>query len=123
VLKSLLSLFFGLTLVQTSWSQETKMQCSLPLKPPKFPPAWTDSIRISLREEQGMISDHRHFHKGKPFVAVLTGVWVKNKDYTVEVMFLGKNDHPTEIWTQKLRWNGEKTKVELSALKLEQKFP
>lgn len=99
------------------------MQCSLTLKPPKFPPAWTDSIRVSLREEQGMISDHRHYQKGKPFVAVLTGVWVKNKDYTVEVMFLGKNDHPNEIWTQKLRWNGEKTKVELNALKLEQKFP
>jgi hypothetical protein len=102
---------------------ETKIRCTLPTKGSKFPPAWTDSIRLSLREEQGMISDHRHYQKGKPFVALLSGNWTKNKNYTLEVLFLGKNDHPQEIWTQKLRWTGEKTKFELNGLKLEQKFP
>ena len=100
-----------------AWARPRELVVIIPVAQGKFPPAWTDSIRVSLVDDEDMIFDHRHFKKGSSeFRALLSGAMPK-REYVVEAMCLGKNGKPMLIYQQKIKLKPDTKKIELSELK------
>lgn len=117
-------LLLGLLLAPV-WAKDVDFRVTIPEKKGVFPPGWTDSIRVNVREFDGVVFDHRHFKKGKPFVVVLTGRWVKGEEYTIEVLCQGKGERPLQVWSQKIKYGsatGTEKELQLKSLKLEKEI-
>lgn len=100
-----------------AWARERQLFVLIPLPQGKFVPSWTDSVRVSLVDDEETIMDHRHFKKGtKLFRAVLSGE-VHNREYKVEVLCLGKQGKPIAVFQQSVVIRPSTKKLELKALK------
>lgn len=100
-----------------AWTPERKIVLRAPIPQPKFPPKWTESIRVTLVEHEDMIQDHRYYKPGKPeFKAVLTGE-IPNEEYTVELLCMGKGGKPMAVFHQKVRIRANTKSLVLKSLK------
>ena len=109
-------LFLLMSLVVPVAAKERQVFFVIPAPQGKFPPPWTDSIRVSVPDEEEVIQDHRHFKKGaKEFRGVLAG-GLRNKDYTLEVLCLGKEGKLIAVFQQKIKIKPSTKKLELKAL-------
>ena len=113
--------FFAIVLVVLSLglpviAKERKIQILIPAQG-KFPPPWTDSIRVAISEDDEMVQDHRHFKKGdKEFRALLSGA-LRNKEYVLEILCMGKGGKPMAVFQSKMKLKSDTKSVELRDLK------
>ena len=98
-------------------ARERQIFVIIPLPQGKLVPPWTDSVRVSLVDDEDTVIDHRHFKKGtKMFRAVLSGA-IHNREYKVEILCLGKQGKPIAVFQQSVSIKPATKKLELKALK------
>ena len=96
--------------------KERQLLLSVPVQG-KFPPPWTDSIRVAVTDEEELIQDHRHFKKGdKEFRAVLSGA-LRNKEYNLEILCMAKGGKPMAVFSGKIKLKADTKKLEVTNLK------
>lgn len=89
----------------------------IPLPQDKFPPRWTQTIHVSLAEDEAGLSDHRFFKAGlKEFRAVLKG-HIPNEKCEVEVMCLSKGEKHISIFRQFVTIKKETKSLKLDHLR------
>lgn len=88
-----------------------------PVPQGKFPPAWTDTIHVSLSDAPDPIQDHRVLKKGsQDFRAALSGR-ILDQVYQVEVMCLSKGEKQIAVFRQSIKVKKGEKKFTLDKLK------
>ena len=89
----------------------------IPLPQPKFPPKWTQTIHVSLADDEAGLSDHRYYETGaKEFRAVFKGR-IPNEKREVEVMCLSKGEKHISIFRQYVTIKKETKSLKLDHLR------
>lgn len=89
----------------------------IPLPQDKFPPKWTQTIHVSLADDEAGLSDHRYYESGgKEFRAVLKGQ-IPNQKCEVEVMCLSKGEKHISIFRQFVTIKKETKSLKLDHLR------
>lgn len=89
----------------------------IPLPQDKFPPKWTQTIHVSLADDEAGLSDHRYYEAGsKEFRAVLKGR-IPNEKREVEVMCLSKGEKHISIFRQYVTIKKETKSLKLDHLR------
>lgn len=89
----------------------------IPLPQDKFPPKWTQTIHISLADDEAGLSDHRYYEAGsKEFRAVLKGR-IPNEKREIEVMCLSKGEKHISIFRQYVTIKKETKSLKLDHLR------
>lgn len=89
----------------------------IPLPQQKFPPKWTQTIHVTLADEDDSVSDHRYFKAGsKEFRAVLKGK-IPNQKCEIEVMCLSKGEKHISIFRQTVRIQPDTKGLKLNQLR------
>jgi len=99
------------------WAKPRTIYLVAPVPQGKFPPAWTETIHLSLSDAPDPIQDHRVFKKGAAdFRAALRGR-ILDQVYLVEVMCLSKGEKQIAVFRQSLKIKKGEKKFVLDKLK------
>ena len=111
----LLLLMLGLTLVGAARTRTIIVV--IPVPQDKFPPKWTQTIHVSLADDEAGLSDHRYYESGsKEFRAVLKGQ-IPNEKCELEVMCLSKGEKHISIFRQFVTIKKETRSLKLDHLR------
>jgi len=89
----------------------------IPLLQDKFPPKWTQTIHVTLADEDDSVSDHRYYKPGgKDFRAVLKGR-IPNQKCEIEVMCLSKGEKHISVFRQTVRIQADTKGIKLDRLR------
>ena len=89
----------------------------IPLPQDRFPPKWTQTIHVTLADEDDSVSDHRYFKSGgKEFRAVLKGR-IPNQKCEIEVMCLSKGEKHISVFRQTVRIQADTKGLRLDQLR------
>lgn len=106
---------FLLLLSPPLWAKQRFLYLTIPAPQGKFPPAWTETIHVSIEELS--VSDHRYWKKGQPeFKAALKG-HLRNETFQVEVLCLAKGEKKIAVFRQPLKIQANTKKAKLDQLK------
>lgn len=116
-MKKSLSLLLFLALTASGLAKSRTIIVVIPLPQGKFPPSWTQTIHVSLAEDESGLSDHRYFKPGlKEFRAILKGR-VPNEKLEIEVMCLSKGEKRISIFRQFVTIKKETKSLKLDHLR------
>jgi hypothetical protein len=89
----------------------------VPVPQQKFPPKWTQTIHVSLADEESDVSDHRYYKPGlKEFRATLKGR-IPNEKLEIEIMCLSKGEKHISIFRQYVTIKKETKSLKLDRLR------
>lgn len=89
----------------------------VPVPQERFPPAWTETIHLSLKDAPNPIQDHRHWKKGESELRAALSGRIANQVYEVEVLCLSKGEKQIAVFRQSIRVKPETRKLTLDRLK------
>jgi len=116
-MKRLLLFVLGLGLTLSGAAKTRTVIVVIPLPQDKFPPKWTQTIHISLADDEAGLSDHRYYEAGsKEFRAVLKGR-IPNEKREIEVMCLSKGEKHISIFRQYVTFKKETKSLKLDHLR------
>lgn len=116
-MKKLILLLCLLSLTGLGLAKTRTIIVVIPLPQGKFPPKWTQTVHVSLAEDESGLSDHRYFKPGlKEFRAILKGR-IPNEKLEVEVMCLSKGETHISIFRQFVTIKKETKSLKLDHLR------
>ena len=116
-MKKLLWLLIALSLTALAAARPRTVIVVVPLPQANFPPKWTQTIHVSLVDEDSDVSDHRYYKPGlKEFRATLKGR-IPNEKIEIELMCLSKGEKHISIFRQFVTIKKDSKSVKLDRLR------
>ncbi|MBN9416252.1 MAG: hypothetical protein J0I12_12490 [Candidatus Eremiobacteraeota bacterium] len=116
-MRKLFWLLLALSLTTLGSARPRSIIVVVPLPQANFPPKWTQTIHVSLADDESDVSDHRYYKAGpKEFRATLKGR-IPNEKLEIELMCLSKGEKHISIFRQFVTIKKETKSVKLDRLR------